>query len=59
MFLHTSTNNDVSKDNRRVMVIVVGDGQIEPSSNRGRDYCISHSANIVGKDMNPTIFLPA
>ena len=39
-----------------VMVIVVGNGHGNTSSNPGQD-CISHCTNTLGKDMNP-ITLP-
>ena len=41
-----------------VMVIVVGNGHGDTSSNPGRD-CISHSTNTLGKGMNPIILPPA
>ena len=43
---------------RGVMVIVVGNGHGDTSSNPGRD-CISHSTNTLGKGMNPIILPPA
>ena len=43
---------------RGVMVIVVGNGHGDTSSNHGRD-SISHSTNTLGKGMNPIILLPA
>ena len=41
-----------------VMVIVVGNGHGDTSSNPGRD-CISHSTNTLGKGMNPISLPPA
>ena len=41
-----------------VMVRVVGNGLVNQSSNPGRNY-ISHSANTLGKGMNPTTLPPA
>ena len=41
-----------------VMVIVIGNGHSDTSSNPGRD-CISHSTNTLGKGMNPVILPPA
>ena len=41
-----------------VMVIVVGNGRDDISSNPGRD-SISHSTNTLGKGMNPIILLLA
>ena len=43
---------------RSVMVIVLGKGHGDTSSNPGRD-CISYSANTLGKGMNPIILTPA
>ena len=43
---------------RGVMVIFVGNGHGNTSSNPGRD-CISHSADTLGKGMNPIILPPA
>ena len=43
---------------RGVMVIVLGNGHGDTSSNPGRD-CISHSTNTLGKGMNPIILPPA
>ena len=42
-----------------VMVIVVGNGLGDTSSNPGRDWLHSHSTNTLGKGMNPIILLPA
>ena len=41
------------------MVIFAGNGHGEPSSNLNKAVCISHTANTLGKNMNPTILLPA
>ena len=41
-----------------VIVIVVGNGYGDASSNPGRD-CISHSTNTLGKGVNPIILPPA
>ena len=41
-----------------VIVIVLENGPYDTSSNPGRD-CISHSANTLGKCMNPIILPPA
>ena len=41
-----------------VMVIVIGNGHCDTSSNPGRD-CISHNTNTLGKGMNPIILPPA
>ena len=38
-----------------VMVKVMSNGLVAPSSNPGRDNCISLSANTLGKGMNPTL----
>ncbi len=43
---------------RGVMVIVLGNGHVDTSSNPGRD-SISHSTNTLGQGMNPIIFPPA
>ena len=43
---------------RDVIVIVVGNGHGDTSSNPGRD-CISHSTNTLGKGMTPIILPPA
>ena len=43
---------------RDVMVIAVGNGHCDTSSNSGRD-CILHSTNTLGKGMNLIIFPPA
>ena len=43
---------------RGVMVIIVGNGHGDTSSNPGRD-CISHSTNTLEKGMNPNILPPA
>ena len=43
---------------RGVMVIVVGIGHGDTSSNPERD-CISHSTNTLAKGMNPIILPPA
>jgi hypothetical protein len=40
---------------RGVMVKVMGNGLVAPSSNPGRGNCISLSANTLGKGMNPTL----
>ena len=40
-----------------VMVIIVGNGHGDTSSNSGRDW--SHSTNTLGKGMNPIILPPA
>ena len=42
-----------------VMVIVVGNGHGNTSSNLDETDCISHSTNTLGKGMNPIILLPA
>ena len=42
---------------RGVMVIVVGNGHGDTSSNPGRGW--SHSTNTLGKGMNPIILPPA
>ena len=45
---------------RGVVVIVVGNGHGDTSSNPGRGLnCISHSTNTLGKGMNPIILPPA
>ena len=44
---------------RGVMVIVVGNGHGDTSSNTGHTDCISHSTNTLGKGMNPIILPPA
>ena len=45
---------------RGVVVIVVGNGLGDTSSNPGRETdCISHSTNTLGKGMNPIILPPA
>ena len=41
------------------MVIVVGNGHGDKSSNLDETDCISRSTNTVGKDMNPIILPPA
>ena len=45
----------MSKEARCVMVKVMGNGLVAPSSNHGRGNCISLSANTLGKGMNPTL----
>ena len=52
-----SVNSKLQGGARGVMVIVVGKGYGDTSSNPGRD-CISHSTNAFGKGMNP-IILPS
>ena len=42
-----------------VMVIVVENGDRDPSSNLKYTICISHNVNTFGKGMNPIIFSPA
>ena len=44
---------------RGVMVIVVGNGHGDASSNLDETDCISHSTNTQGKGMNPIILPPA
>ena len=44
---------------RGVMVIVVGNGLGDTSSNLDGADCISHSTNTLGKGMNPIILPPA
>ena len=44
---------------RGVVVIVVGNGHGDTSSNPGRDWLISHSTNTLGEGMNPIILPPA
>ena len=41
------------------MVIVVGNGHADTSSNLDEADCISHNANTLGKGMNPIILTPA
>ena len=41
------------------MVIIIGNGHDDTSSNPGQADCISHSTDTLGKDMNPIILLPA
>ena len=43
------------KSARGVMVIVVGNGHADTSSNLDKTDCISHSTNTLGKGMNPII----
>ena len=40
------------------MVIVVGNGHGDTSSNLNEAVCISHCAHTFGKDMNPSILPP-
>ena len=40
------------------MVIVVGNGHGDTCSNPGRDDCISHCTNTLGKGMNPITLPP-
>ena len=42
-----------------IMVIVVGNGHGDTSSNPDEADCISHSTNTLGKGMNPIILPPA
>ena len=49
----------LNKETRGVMVIVVGIGQGDTSSNPGQDWLHSHSTNALGKGMNPIILPPA
>ena len=42
-----------------VMVIVVGNGHSDTSSNLDETDCISYSTNTLGKGMNPIILPPA
>ena len=44
---------------RGVMVIIVGNGHGNMSSNPDETDCISHSTNTLGKSMNPIILPPA
>ena len=44
---------------RGVMVIIVGNGHSDTSSNPGRVIAFSHSTNTLGKGMNPIILPPA
>ena len=44
---------------RDVMIIVVGNGHGDTSSNLEETDCISHSTNTLGKGMNPIILPPA
>ena len=44
---------------RSVMVIVVGNGHGDTSSNLDETDCISHSTNTLGKGINPIILPPA
>ena len=46
-------------DPRGIMVIVVGSGHGDTSSNLNETDCISHSTNTLGKGMNPIILPPA
>ena len=41
------------------MVIVVGNGHDDKSSNLDEADCTSHSTNTLGKGMNPIILYPA
>ena len=41
------------------MVIVIGNGHSDTSSNLDEADCISHSTNTLGKGMNPIILSPA
>ena len=43
---------------RGVMVIVIGNGHGDTSSNLEETDCISHSTNTVGKSMNSIILPP-
>ena len=49
----------VSGSARGVMVIVVGNGHGDTSSNPHETDCISHNTNTLGKGMNPIILPPA
>ena len=42
-----------------VIVIVIGNGHGDMSSNPGLANCISHHTNTLGKGMNPIILPPA
>ena len=53
------SNYYIYGDIQSVMVIVVGNGHCDLSSNLGEAVCISHSANSLGKGMNPSILPPA
>ena len=44
---------------RSVMVIVVGNGHGDTTSNLDEADCISHGTNTLGKAMNPIILPPA
>ena len=44
---------------RGVMVIVVGNGLSDTSSNPGRDWVFLRSTNTSGKGINPSILPPA
>ena len=60
MHLHMSIQQYPAPGGTRgVMVIVVGNGHGDTSSNLDRADCISHSTNTLGKGMNPVILLPA
>ena len=45
----------IKREARGVMVKVMGNGLVDPSSNPGPGNCISLSANTIGKGMNPTL----
>ena len=52
----TTIANCPSGGARGVMVIVVGNGHGDTSSNLDETDCISHSTNTLAKGMNPIIF---
>ena len=57
--IYISTYIYVCGGARGVMVIVVGNGHGDTSSNPGQDNCILHNTNTLGKGMNPIILPPA
>ena len=58
IIIYVSHKNFRDGGARGVMVIIVGNGHGDASSNPGRD-CISHRTNTLQKGMNPIILPPA
>ena len=59
IYVYTVYQKKNLDDHGGVVVIVVGNGHGDTSSNPDETDCISHSTNTLGKDMNPIILPPA
>ena len=58
MYVYTSSTHNNQGGACGVMVILVGNGHGDTSSNLDETDCISHSTNTLGKGMNPIILPP-